>query len=1141
MNDSTFSATSLFNDGWKFKLIDDNDDKLTCAQILEEPNWFNVEIPHDWLICNPTNKFYESGTGCYRKDFCLSESDLNGKTFITFDGVYMNSTVFVNGVNVGSWKYGYSSFTFDISEAVVSGNNTILVKVRHEAPNTRWYSGAGIYRNVWLKKCAKSYIAQDGVYISPKKNESGWTIFIDTEIVTDEPVNLTNCLYNADFEYVDKDYDDNVGSGKIEETIRISEPHLWDVDDPYLYILRTDIYKNGELYDRVYTKFGFKTIEFSPENGFILNGRSLKLHGVCMHHDLGALGAAQNKKALERQVNILKSFGVNSIRTSHNMPASELMEICDRLGILVNSESFDMWELPKNSKDYARFFPEWYKTDVASWVRRDCNHASLIMWSIGNEIHDTHQSERGLEVAKMLATAVRENDYRGNAACTIGSNYMPWQNAQNVADYLKLAGYNYAENLYDEHHEKHPDWFIYGSETASTVRSRGIYHLPADVPILTHDDLQCSDMGNSVVGWGRSHESAWVMDRDRKYCGGQYIWTGFDYIGEPTPYSTKNSYFGIVDTAGLPKDAYYLYKAVWTNVETAPFVHIMPHWDWNEGDDVDVFVYSNAEDIELFFNGNSLGKQHIDLLNDTVLHAAYKLKYQKGMLKAVAYYDGKIVAETEISSFGEPVKIVAKPESTELFADARDLIFIDVEVADKDGIFVANARNRISVNVTGAGRLVGLDNGDSTDYDSYKGHSRRLFSGRLVAIIQATDQSGDIKVELTSKGLQSAALTLKALPAEIISGTSYVTENVYPAYVQPDSDEIPARKIELSATSRELNEKNKTVIVKPKILPENATYTDITYKCVLDNGVETNIATAEKLDDGVKVTAHGDGKFRLRALLKNGKPNFDIVSDLAFTVTGLGEAIRSPYKFSSASLYNFSNHPLNVVERGAVSGIRERTVIGFTNVDFGKIGSDILQLHVGNSANEPIEIEIWLGDPDNGGEKITNVEFAFNGLWDRFAPTEFVLPRRIKGVQSIAFVLYKHCIFGGFDFVEKSKAFEKLQATDNDELYGDDYAVNGNKIEKIGNNVVIGFTNMDFADGATKIIIAGKTPNSSNTIQLRYTPEGGSQQTQLLEFKKSSDYEEQSFTLEKISGKCNISFVFLPGSNFDFDYFIFEK
>jgi beta-galactosidase len=1041
----------LWNDGWRFSLNNKKD-------------WRDVGIPHDWLIGN-TRDLYQSGEGWYRKTFNLSGDDLKQSVEFGFDGVYMNCTVYVNDVKAFEWKNGYTPFYVDISEFIREGENTVTVSVLHESPNTRWYSGAGIYRNVWLIKQPKTHILSDGVYINANVNGE-----VKTEVA-----------YTGDADITRQSILDAETHG-----LTVINPILWSPANPHLYTMKTELIKNNEVVDCVYNKFGFRETGFSHENGFTLNGERFKLHGVCQHHDLGALGAAFNIHAARRQLEILRGMGVNSIRTSHNPPAAELIELCDELGFLVVNEFSDMWELSKTEFDYARFFPEWYKRDVETWVKRDRNHPSVIMWSIGNEISDTHVSERGLEVARSLHSEILKHDPLGNAGITIGSNFMAGQNAQNVADFLKLAGYNYAENLYDEHYEKYPDWFFYGSETASTVRSRGVYHLPLDTALLTHDDKQCSDLGNSVVGWGKSNEGAWIADRDRDWCGGQYIWTGFDYIGEPTPYSTKNSYFGAVDTAGLPKASYYLYRAVW-NKSAEPFVKLFPHWDWNEGQLIDVITYSNVERVELFLNNQSLGVRTVDLKKDDVLHAAWQVKYAQGELVAKAYgADGGVVATDVKRSFGEAASLELEE------AVYGDLKFITVSAVDKDGVFVENARNRIAV----SGNLLGIDNGDSTDYDGYRSNSRRLFSGQLVAIAKA-------KEELTFNF---------------------------------DTSESPARKIELSAERRSLDNNNPSVKVSAVILPENADYKEIEWKCVLDNGVVTNIAEAEAVAGGAVVTAKGDGGFRVRAYCMNGGEFPQIISELEFSVTGMGQATRSPYEFVSASFHTFCNKKLSIMGHGGVTGLSqgERNVIGFGGVNFGKTGSDKLTLHIGSESEFPVEV--WLGNPDEAGaELISTVGFGNNHQWHDYKPQEFTLSRRIAGVHMLCFVVNDKCIFGGFEFTKDSLG--RIDAASCDNIYGDNYEVAGNYVTKIGNNVFLEFNGMDFGEtGVTRVTINGRTPNAVNSIRLSY-----GEDSQMLEFRQSGEYIEQAFTLKKITGKQDISFVFLPGSSFDFAWFKFDE
>ena len=1119
----------LFNDGWKFKKlpIEKKDEIIETSGA----DWLDVQLPHDWLIYD-THNLYESGTGWYAKQFTVDEISSN-RFLITFDGVYFNSTVFVNGNKAGVWRNGYTAFTIDITDFLNIGNNTIAMCVAHESPNTRWYSGAGIYRNVWLRTANPLHVADNGVYVNADRRDGN--VKINTELVNQ---NKENCPCGKDrgtvtikqtitspegvavSETTSGEITIPAGeTSRIEQNIKIDNPVLWDIDNPKAYQLETKIFHNGELVDAATTSFGFKTFYFDADEGFFLNDRYLKLHGVCMHHDLGAFGSAVNYRALERQLVIMKEMGVNSIRTSHNPPAKELMEICDRIGLLVLSEIYDMWEFPKTKFDFARFFEESAEATVRSWVRRDRNHPSLFMWSIGNEIHDTHAGERGLEVALMLKKWVEENDFYGNGFVTIGSNYMEWENGQKVGDALKYAGYNYGEKLYDEHHKKNPKRIIYGSETSSAVRSRGIYHF-ADT--LSHNDLQCSCYDNSVVGWGRSAEDSWIMDRDRKFCAGQYIWTGFDYIGEPTPYSTKNSYFGIVDTAGFPKDIYYFYQSVWTSVEKNPMIHLLPYWDWNPGQEITVAAYTNAPEAELFFNGKSLGIRRIDHLTGKKLRCEWTVKYQPGELIAKAYYKNKTVAVDRIASFGDSAEIVMK--------DCWKGGFIEISTIDNNGEFVANSRSRINVEVTGAGRLAGLDSGDSTDYDSYQGMSKRLFGGKLLAIIQSTG-SDEIKIKATSPGLKPAEFVLQA------GDLDRAGNEMLGIKFTKHSDEIPVRKIILTNNGSSLLDKsNPSATVTAELLPKNATYSDLSWRLVSNKGIDTNCADFLAEGKNVKVNAKGDGEFTLRAMCSNGGENPQVVSEHNFKVEGFGEAAIDPYKFVSASMYTISEAPIRLIDKGALGSFSGYTYFGFRAVDFGKAGTEKIRLYIGNWDKEA-EVEIWSGIPkDEGSRKIKTIFFPTNDGWDKFLPCDFDIGEKLTGEQVICFVVHKNLIFGGFEFIPVNRAFEQIPATENDKIYGDDYRILPESIEGIGNNVVIEFNSIDFGEnGAKKIIVCGRTLNVTNTIQLRY-----SGKIQLLEFTHSDEYTVREFTLDPIYGSNDIQFVFLPGSSFDFKWFVFS-
>lgn len=1127
----------LFNDGWQFCLCDIG----TELSALPGRHWYDVELPHDWLI-NDTSKLYETGEGWYRRSLPCSAEQLSGRVLLNFDGVYMNSTLFVNGKEVGSWTYGYSAFEHDITDFLHEGENELLLRVSHQSPNTRWYSGAGIFRDVMLKLRPAAYIGTNGVYIhSAPQPEGGWTTEVETDVVGEasdirmllevfDPAGASMGGYGLEAHF-------DGGHEKFTASFNSTDPELWSVDDPMLYTLKISLYSGSELLDCVNVTFGYRIAEFDPDRGFLLNGEPVKLHGVCMHHDLGALGSALNEAALARQLRIMKEMGVNAIRTSHNMPARQLVQLCDEMGLLVDSEAFDMWEKPKTEFDNHRFFTEHAERDVRSWIERDRNHPCIIMWSIGNEINDTIDPH-GLDITKRLYEYVLKYDPKGNAAPTIGSNYMGDENAQKCSDVVKLAGYNYSEYLYDEHHAKYPGWVIYGSETASAVRSRGIYRFPAELPLLTGEDCQCSSLDNSVVGWGSSAMKSWRLDRDCPFCCGQFIWTGFDYIGEPTPYNTKNSYFGIVDTAGFPKDIYYFYQSVWLSPEQKKVLHIVPsYWDFIPGQEIDVLIYSNARDVELFLNGKSVGTHVMELETSQDMRAHFKVPFEPGVLRVVGHFaDGSECSEV-LHTPSDPAAVVLTSDKETLLADGRDIAFVEISTVDVNGIPVGNARNRIRVEVSGAGRLVGLDNGDSTDYDSYKGDNRRLFSGKLLAMIESTLEPGEITVRAYSEGLENAELRLVSENCGEVSGVSVVTENKFPAVCRAYTGEVPARLLLPEVDVNSFDPERRSAEIRAKLLPENCTYDDISWSVVRRNGVESNLAQVEGSGRSAVVTAKGDGEFFVRAMVHNGAEHPQVIADIPFTAEGLGAAVRDAYSFISASTLDSSNVPTNIIEDGALSNFDGRTVMTYSDIDFGKTGSQIISLSVGTCFDMPVEV--WEGTPDDG-KLICRVDFGNNGHWCGFAGQDFALAERLTGVRTISVVIDSRVIFGGFSFVPIERAYDTNWVGEADSVYGDDYRIDGRRVADIGNNVIINYERLDFGEGGSEaLIISGETGNPMNQIQLRYTPAGGAQKTVLLEFQQDGG-REQRFDIPKLSGVNDVSFVFMPGSRFDFDWFRFE-
>ena len=1134
----------LFNDGWEFtkSVLDVTD----CTGLTFEP----VDLPHDWLIYN-TRNLYENSIGWYRKRFTYSRE--GKQVLLSFDGVYMDSSLYVNQQYIGEWKYGYSSFEHEITDTLVEGENEILVKVVHQSPNSRWYSGAGIYRNVWLKTREVNHIVTDGIYITTKQKEDSWQVKVDTELNLAEDVQLTHMIMYQD--KIIASSSEKIAAGghsrlNNQQSLLVENPKVWSTDKPNLYQLITQLtlVETAEEVESVSQNIGFRIITLDPEQGFKLNGKRMKLNGVCEHHDLGALGAAFNKTALMRRFTILKEMGVNAIRTAHNMPAKEWMDLADEMGFLIVSEAFDMWERPKTRYDYARFFKDWALKDIKSWVMRDRNHPSLLMWSIGNEIYDTHADERGQGLTRMLMDEVRKYDPNENARVTIGSNYMPWENAQNCADVVKVAGYNYGEKYYHQHHEEHPDWIIYGSETASVVQSRGIYHFPFEKSILADDDEQCSALGNSSTSWGaKSAEVCILAERDTPFSLGQFIWTGFDYIGEPTPYHSKNSYFGQIDTATFKKDSYYIYQSAWTDYKKKPMVHILPYWDFNKGQMIDVRVCSNAPKIELQFNGTSIGTHEIDYEHGTQLVGWWKIPYQEGELKAIGYNEaGSIIATDVKKSFGDAKKISLNADKKQLIANGTDLIFVEISMEDKNGTLVENANNRVRVDVTGAGRLLGLDNGDSTDFDQYKGVSRRLFSGKLMAIIGATLESGAIQLEVSSEGLDSQKLELESLPikVDVVEGISARTRNQELPIVMGKSEDIPLRKIEIiSEEGQVFNESKKEMIVRARLFPENTSYQEVEWSVVNETGIESDIAVVEAFGQEAKITALGDGEFRVRCTSKNGTDKTKFISQLEFKVEGLGTAYKDPYGFISAGLYDYSKGEVgNGNERGVATARDGVTQVGFHGIDFGTYGSDTITIPIFALSSEEYSLQIWEGMPDEAGsELIADVIYQKESKWNVYQEETYRLSKRLRGITSICFVLDKKVHIKGFSFEKKNRAFERNLAAESDHIYGDTFTVKENNVEGIGNNVSLEFEQLDFtSEGSMKLVVFGRSPIDKNTIHIRFANEAG-ESNQLVEFTQSDNYEERVFEVERITGIQKVTFIFLPGSHFDFGWFRFER
>ncbi len=1136
-----------FSHGWKFCRTSLG---VTPGEVLSHGEWFEpVELPHDWLIYD-VNALYQDGCGWYRKDFVLPQPQ--GPVILRFDGVYMDSSVYVNGRWIGDWKYGYSTFDMDVTEAVREGQNQILVQVRYQAPNSRWYSGAGIYRRVWLKLCAQAYLPWDGTYVSVRQKGEGYVLEADTETAGETASCFLRYRLIKDGETVGEPVKVSCGQSL---QMWVERPLLWDVEDPQCYELSVELAKKNragqeEILDAQKVTVGFRTIAFDPQRGCFLNGRKLKLNGVCEHHDLGCLGAAFHLPALERKLKAFQAMGVNAIRTSHNMQAPEFFDLTDRMGFLVVSEAFDMWERPKTEFDYARFFPDWAERDVRSWIRRDRNHPSLLFWSIGNEIYDTHADGHGVEITRRLLRYVREHDSRGNAPVTIGSNYMPWENAQKCADVLKFAGYNYGEKYYEAHHAAHPDWIMYGSETASIVQSRGIYHFPLRSRLLAEEDGQCSALGNSTTSWGaKSLEECIAVHRDRDYLLGQFIWSGSDYIGEPTPYHTKNSYFGQIDTAGFPKDSYYVYQSAWTDYRKAPMVHLFPYWDFNPGQRIDVRACTNAPFVELFVNGVSQGKQAVSHSGGTKLLGDWQVEYQPGDITAVAYDEaGREVARAVRRSFGDSKRIRLSADKTVIRADGEDLCFLTIETLDEEGRPVENAVDYVQIKVRGQGRLLGMDNGDSTDYDQYKTDRRRLFAGKLLAVVGSTYEAGTITVTAQGEGLVPDSLVLTSVeagrPWEGDLDPAGFLERV-PEGREPFPEMPPVRKVELlSPHGRRLDPVRREVTVEALIFPQKAA-PSLRFQTVNEKGIETCFASARRMEDGqalekglvrARVSAWGDGDFLVRCLAGDGE-RVTVISQLEFQASGLGRPLLNPYQMISAGLYTDALGEIgNGNEKGVSTARDGESGVFYRDIDFGAFGSDQITLWVFALSDEAYPIEIWTGGPKGqGGRLLCTVTYQKPSQWNVYQEETYRLPQRLFGVASIGFVLHAKVHLKGFRFARLEKAFSRLWAAEADSVYGDSFRREQRAVRGIGNNVTLVYEDMDFTEkGADTVTIWGSTPLEKNTVHIRFTDENGERADRAAEFLGGAGREEaQVFHLEKLAGRGRVEIIFLPGSQFD--------
>jgi beta-galactosidase len=775
---------------WKFQKADvENAFEVN----FDDTKWQNVTVPHDWAIYGPFDKEIDKqnvaivqngeniasektgrtgalphiGTAWYRNKFSIPNYDKSKKVILLFEGAMSEPQVYLNGKKIGEWAYGYSYFYFDISEFIEQGENTLAVKLTNKEFASRWYPGAGLYRNVSLIVKNKESINQWGTFITtPFISKEEAQINVKTK-ASGDAIELVTTIFDAEGNEIETKKTKEQFGSEFEQNLKVVNPRLWSPEIPYLYSAVSQIFVDEVLIDEVTTTFGIRDIKYEANKGFSLNGEVTKFKGVCLHHDLGPLGTAINKAALRRQLTILKDMGCNAIRSSHNMPSLEQLELCDEMGFLFLAESFDEWAKPKVENGYNRFFEAYAEKDIVNLVHATRNHPSIVMWSSGNEVPD-QWGEEGVKRAKWLQDIFHRED--PTRPVTVGMDQVKATMESGFGALLDVPGLNYRLHLYEEAYNKFPQGFILGSETASTVSSRGIYKFPVvQENMKQYDDFQSSSYDLEACWWSNVPDEDFVLQDDKPWVIGEFVWTGFDYLGEPTPYDemwpSRSSYFGISDLAGLPKDRFYLYRSRWNTKEET--LHILPHWNWvgREGETTPVFVYTNYDSAELFVNGKSMG---IQKKNTATPQNRYRLMwmdviYEPGILKVIAFdKEGKAVAEKEIHTAGKPYQIVLNPDRKTIKANGEDISFVEVSVVDKNGIPCPTATNQLKFKVKGAGTYRAACNGDATSLEIFHLPTMKLFSGKLVVLVQATDKVGDIELLVSGKNLKAGKLNLNS-------------------------------------------------------------------------------------------------------------------------------------------------------------------------------------------------------------------------------------------------------------------------------------------------------------------------------------------------------------------------------------------
>lgn len=781
---------TTLNDGWKFS-------KGSPAEAKE---WQTVRVPHDWAIYGPfdrandlqvvaveqngeTEKTEKTGRtgglpfigkGTYRTTFEVPDTAGRSVTLV-FDGAMSNAHVKVNGKEVAFWPYGYNSFYVNVDDAVVPGSNDLEVALENFEKASRWYPGAGLYRNVHVVNTSRLHIPTWGTYVTtPRVGKDYASVKLQMKIdgaTKKEKVDVKTVILDPQGRTVATDNSIYHANGQdFTQNFLVNTPDLWSPENPALYTARTTLSVDGKVMDSYDTRFGIRSLEYVPEKGFFLNGVPTKFKGVCNHHDLGPLGAAVNRSALRHQIELLKDMGVNAIRTAHNMPAPELVELCDELGMMLMIEPFDDWSFrPKSPNGYGSVFNDWAEKDITNMVEHYRNAPSVVMWSIGNEV-PSQWGPDGVEELVMLQDLVHKLDPTRPVTCGMDQIRAVLDNGFAAA--LDIPGFNYKPQHYEDAYAKLPQKMILGSETASTVSSRGVYHFPVEFKernVVMHPDNQSNSYDNETCSWSNTPDIDFAMDDDKDWVMGQFVWTGFDYLGEPSPYDTDawpshSSVFGIIDLASLPKDRYYLYRSKWNETDTT--LHILPHWNWKgrEGEVTPVFVYTNFPKAELFINGKSQGVRE---KNDSTYQNRYRLmwmdtRYEPGEVKVVAYdAAGNKAAERVMRTAGKAHHLVVTPNRNELKADGDDLVYFTVQVADKDGNIVPTDNRMVKFSVSGAGEFEATANGDPTCLLPFQNPEMKLFSGAATAIARSGKNPGTLTFKATAPGVKPATVTVQ--------------------------------------------------------------------------------------------------------------------------------------------------------------------------------------------------------------------------------------------------------------------------------------------------------------------------------------------------------------------------------------------